>query len=238
MPTGMSDEEMRLPLNWFHLGDNAPAFLVDQIMRRPGQVTILAIGALTNIALALEIEPRLTTAVRRLVFMGAGMTYPEPMPQALEAGVEYLASPSHNVRCDIEAARRVFQSGVRISALTNDVTTRVWWDGDTVRQLLQAREPPEVVAVARLLDVWLTYRSRILGAPVTGTCPHDPLTAAEAVQPGRFVKYEPGRVTIRRDGSTSFVAEQDGPHELGVQVDAEGFLHWLAPRLLRKESCE
>lgn len=229
----LSDREMRPATDGFHLCDNAPRFLVEQIMRSPGQVTLLAIGALTNVALALEMEPRLRTAIRRVVFMGTGVTYPNPVPEGFRSGDEYVAAPSHNVRCDVEAARRVFHSGVRISALTNDVTTRVWWDGATVRQLLQARKPPEVKAVASLLDVWLKYRTRVFGRPISGTCPHDPLTVAEAVQPGQFVKYQSGSVTIHRDGSTSFVAEPAGPHELGVQVDAEGFLEWLAPRLLR-----
>ena len=93
----ITDEEIKAPPSTFKLSDNAPAFLVDQVMRRPGQVTILAVGALTNIALVLELEPRLTSAVRRLVFMGAGVTYEEPIPEPREPGVEYMACPSHNV---------------------------------------------------------------------------------------------------------------------------------------------
>jgi inosine-uridine nucleoside N-ribohydrolase len=98
-------------------------------------------------------------------FMGAGVTFREPVPAALEPGSEYRAEPSHNVRCDVEAARIVFESGLPITCLTNDVTTLVWWDGIPVRQLLDARRPPETVAVGRLLDVWLKYRSRLLGRP-------------------------------------------------------------------------
>jgi purine nucleosidase len=168
----LSDEEMRPALGRFQLGDNAPGFLVNQIMRRPGQVTVLAIGALTNIALALESEPHLTTAIRRLVFMGAGVTYPHPLPEAFRPGDEYIASRSHNVGCDVEAARRVFQSGVKISALTNDVTTRVWWGGATVRQFLQAVEPAETEAVAKLLRVWLKYRTHIFRRPIKGIVPN------------------------------------------------------------------
>jgi purine nucleosidase len=203
-------------------------------MRRPGEVTILAIGALTNVAQAVQLESRFAGAVDCLVFMGAGLTYPEPAPKEILPDVAYLARPSHNVQCDVEAARRVFQSGMKISVVTNDVTTRVWWGGATVRRFLESTEPAETAAVAKLLQVWLKYRSRSFRRPIRGTCPHDPLTAAEAAVPRRFVKYLQGCVTICRDGSTSFTAENEGPHALGVDVDVAGFLDWMIPRLFRQ----
>lgn len=156
----------------------------------------------------------------------------------LVPGRPYDADPSHNVRCDIEAARRVFASGMPISVLTNDVTTRVWWDGATVAQLLSAGDPPETEAVARLLRVWLDYRSDIFERPITGTCPHDPLTVAEAVFPKKFVRYATGRMSVNADGSTQFVPDPGGPHQAAVRVDTDRFLSWMAPRLLASEQAE
>jgi len=188
----LSESEMRVPIRDLGIRTDAPAFLVEQVLAVPGELTILAIGALTNLARALEMEPRFAKAVRRVVFMGAGVTFENPVPEELRPGAQYSACPSHNVSCDVEAARRVFVTGIPITVLTNDVTTRVWWDGETVQQLLYASEPPETEAVGKLLKVWLGYRTRILGRPIDGTCPHDPQTAAEAVFPGRFVKYVQG----------------------------------------------
>lgn len=48
----------------------------------------------------------------------------------------------------------------------------------------QATEPAEAEVVGNLLSVWLYYRSSIFYRDVNGTCPHDPLTTAEALYPG------------------------------------------------------
>jgi purine nucleosidase len=225
-------EDIQTPLEDCGLMAGAPEFLADQALRFPGEVTILAIGALTNLARALEIEPRFATAVSRVVFMGGGVTYPAPMPKELSVGTEYWASPSHNIRCDVAAAKKVFQSGLKIIALTNDVTTAIWWDGETVQQMLRAESPPETVAVGKLLRVWLNYRSRVFRRSITGTCPHDPLTAAEAAHPGRFVQYAGGEIRVHADGSTTFTPVPGGRHQVSIGVEGKAFLAWMAPRLL------
>jgi purine nucleosidase len=230
----LNESELQSPLSDWGLRTDAPEFLVEQILASPGNVTILAIGALTNVARALEIEPRFVKTVRRIVFMGAGVTYENPIPADLLPGNEYVACPSHNVRCDVEAARRVFAARLPITVLTNDVTTRVWWGGETVQYFLRATEPLETVAVAKLLKVWLDYRTRIFGQPIEGTCPHDPLTVAEAVYTGKFVKYVQGWITVRDDASTSFIPDPAGPHSVGVKVNQPDFLAWFVPRLLQR----
>ena len=121
-----------------------------------------------------------------------------------------------------------------IQVLTNDVTTRLWWADDATQQFMDVGDPPEVHAVAGLLKVWLEYRSNVFGQRVTGTCPHDPLTVAEAIMPGEFVDYSAGRVLVTEDGSTRFTSDPEGPHELGSAVDAKRFLSWLAPRLMQR----
>ena len=91
------------------------------------------------------------------------------------------------------------------------------------------------MAVAKLLATWLKYRSEIFGRPVAGTCPHDPLTVAEAVLPDMFVRYACGRIAVQQDGSTMFCTEIDGPHRVGIAVDQTTFLEWMAARLLHEE---
>lgn len=215
------------------ISENAPAFIVENVLRCPSEVTLIALGAMTNVARALEVEPRITHLLDRLVFMGAGITYADPVPARIVAGAIYESKRSHNVGCDVEAARRVFASGIPIQVLTNDVTTRLWWDGPSVQNLIAATEPPESAAVGKLLRVWLDYRTQIFGQPVTGTCPHDPLTAAEAVYPGRFVEYVQGWIRILDDGSSNFQLDPDGPHQVGIRVAEERFLEWMTPRLIR-----
>ncbi len=139
------------------------SFIVDRITARPKEVTIIAIGPLTNIAMALDAKPRLPDYVNEIVFMGAGVTYPHDLPSKLAWDEPYYAERSHNVGCDVEAARRVFSSRLRIRVLTNDVTRRVWWGGPSFQQLIDAKAPLESVAVGRLMRAWLKYRTGVFG---------------------------------------------------------------------------
>lgn len=95
--------------------------LIEIVLAQPGQVTVVAIGPLTNIALALAQEPRFATAVRRIAIMG-GM---------FQRRLDQVSAPSaeHNVRCDPEAARIVLTSGAPITLVPLDVTTRAHWTG-------------------------------------------------------------------------------------------------------------
>lgn len=229
----LSDRETATPVAEFGITSGAPEFIVQQVSSQPGEVIILALGALTNLAKALQLDPCLSEKIGHVFFMGAGVTFREPVPTVLCPGSQYRAEPSHNVRCDVEAARIVFESGLQITFLTNDVTTLVWWDGIPVRQLLDARRPPETVAVGRLLDVWLKYRSGLLRRPICGTCPHDALTVAECTQPG-FVRYVSGVMHVHEDASTTFVPNEGGWHRAGIVVDTSAFLKWLSPRLMAK----
>ncbi len=212
--------------------DNAVSLMTDCVLSRPGKVTLIAIGALTNVAMAMDARSEFAQAVAEIVFMGAGATYPEKPPESFSPDTVYHAGRSHNVGCDVAAAQRVFASRVPIRVLTNDVTTQVWWDGEPVQRLIRADQPPEVAAVGRLMRIWLEYRSGIFGRPITGTCTHDPLTVAEAVFPSRFVEYCHGWIQIRNDGSSSFCADRNGPHRVGYRVAGSAFLRWMADRIL------
>ena len=232
----LDEEQVKAPLRRFGVGEDAAGFLVDQVQNHPGEITLISLGALTNVAHAMQADPRFATSLKRLVFMGAGVTYDKPMPVPLVTETEYFARASHNVRCDSEAAQRVFASEVQITVLTNDVTSRLWWDGEAVQLFCQSRTPAAVRCVAKLLKVWLEYRSELFGEPITGTCPHDALTVAEAVKPGCFVDYTRGWIKVLPDGATTFTVDPNGPHQAGVDVNAGNFFDWFNPRMLLPEA--
>ena len=81
---------------------NAVQFLISEIERRPGEVTILAIGPMTNIAMALRLRPGIETKIKQIVFMGGNIK---------AAG---NASPwaEFNFWFDPEAARMVLRSRI------------------------------------------------------------------------------------------------------------------------------
>ncbi|HTS30900.1 MAG TPA: nucleoside hydrolase [Bryobacteraceae bacterium] len=83
--------------------EGAVEFLISEIERHPGEITILAIGPMTNIALALRLRPEIETKIKRIVFMGGNVQVPGN------------ASPSaeFNFWFDPEAARIVLRSRIK-----------------------------------------------------------------------------------------------------------------------------
>jgi purine nucleosidase len=83
---------------------NAVTELVRRFGEAPGEITLVTLGPLTNIALALNLEPRLAEWVKECYVMGgAACTVGNITPAA-----------EYNIWCDPEAARIVFQSGMKI----------------------------------------------------------------------------------------------------------------------------
>jgi len=82
--------------------DAAVEFLISEIERRPGEVTILAIGPMTNIALALRLKPGIETKIKQIVFMGGN----------LKAAGNASPWAEFNFWFDPEAARMVLRSRI------------------------------------------------------------------------------------------------------------------------------
>jgi inosine-uridine nucleoside N-ribohydrolase len=82
--------------------ESAVTFLISEIERHPGEVTILAIGPMTNIALALRLKPEIESKIKRIVFMGGNVRV---------AG-NASASAEFNFFFDPEAARIVLRSKI------------------------------------------------------------------------------------------------------------------------------
>ena len=85
--------------------------IVRHVMAAPGEITLVAIGPLTNVALALRLEPRLAASVREIVLMGGAVRVP--------GNVSPVASA--NMLNDPEAAAAVYSSGARLVQAGLDV---------------------------------------------------------------------------------------------------------------------
>ena len=91
-----------------HASECAAAdFIAKQVLAHPHQVTVVAIGALSNVALAIAREPKVVELMRELVFMGAGISHDQPPIKlaSMQRGVRYTAHPNLNVKCDTWASK-------------------------------------------------------------------------------------------------------------------------------------
>ena len=99
-------------------------------------------------------------------------------------------------------------------------------------ELLEATSPNESIIVGKMLNQWLMYRSFIFRQLIRGTCPHDPLTVAEAVYPDRFMKFKEGFLMVHEWGAfPTFVTQPGGPHRIGCEVEKDLFLQFLTKYL-------
>lgn len=107
------------------------AELIRQIVRKyPGEITLITIGPLTNIATTLTADPEIAGMVRALVMMGGSLT-----------GGNITPAAEFNIYVDPEAARIVFQSGIPITMVGLDVTRKTSLTEEHVRTLEAAKSP-------------------------------------------------------------------------------------------------
>lgn len=90
-----------------------PDFILDQIRKHPGEITLIAIGPQTNLGAAIDKDPATFRKLKRIVMMG-GSVY-----KGYKGGAP---DPEWNIFCDIPAAQRVFTSGVSLYVMPLDAT--------------------------------------------------------------------------------------------------------------------
>lgn len=95
-------------------GENAVDFIIHSVERDPGQVTILAIGPMTNVALALRKRPGIAGKIKRLVFMGGNLHVPGNASKNAE----------FNFWFDPEAADEVLRSAIPEKVMFGNRETR------------------------------------------------------------------------------------------------------------------
>jgi len=154
---------------------SAAAFIVEQVMAAPGEITLVPLGPLTNIALALRLEPRLAQNVREVVLMGGNALCPGNATPAAEANI-------HN---DPEAADVVFGTGWPVTMVGLDVTHQVNMTRAHLERYAQAQNPL-AQHIARIVPFYRDYfESQIPG--MDGIYVHDSSAIAYAIDPTLFV---------------------------------------------------
>jgi hypothetical protein len=104
---------------------SAPQLIIDLVRAHPGEVTILAVGRLTNLATALALAPDLPHLVKRVVIMGGAFGYNY---QGQRSGSNPFSVAEANIGGDPEAADEVINAGWPVTLVPLDVTIRTVMD--------------------------------------------------------------------------------------------------------------
>jgi purine nucleosidase len=189
-------------------------YIIDTARAAPGEITLVATGPLTNIALAVRREPRLADWVRGFVIMGGSAGRGNTTPAA-----------EFNIWADPEAAAAVFRAGWTVTMLGLDVTLQT---GATAAVLRRMRDlgPLGTELLLPALEQYRTVREPA-GPPV-----HDVCAVAWVAQPGLF-GLVPARVQVELAGQLTAgmtVTDFDVPREVdggnarvAMHIDVDGF---------------
>ena len=155
----------------------AAEFIRSVVRKYPGEVTLIPIGPLTNIASALNLDSELAAMVRGIVLMGGSLS-----------GGNITPAAEFNIYVDPEAARIVFQSGIPITMVGLDATRKTSLTEEHVR-ILEAAQNPVSQAAAKIGRNAINH-NREQGFLV-GPNMHDSLAVAAFLDPSilRFKEY-------------------------------------------------
>ena len=171
------------------VGQAAAAELIVETARQAAEpLTLIALGPLTNVALALERDGGALRRLARLVIMGGAVDVPGNVTPAAE----------FNIHVDPEAAARVLAADLPVDLVPLDATRKAVVSRAELEQALRRRPGPLATRIAAFTQRGFTV-DRARGT--TGLVLHDPLAVAAALDPG-LVGWEETRLQIESDGAT------------------------------------
>ncbi len=145
-----------------------PDLIIEMVHKYPHEITLIPIGPLTNIALAVSKDPSIAALVHNIVIMGGSIT-----------GGNVNGAAEANIYNDPEAAQIVFNAGWMVTMVGSDVGERTLITRKYLAEL-QSSHGPQSDFIAKLADFYLT-RSEKSG--YSGAAMYDPLAVGIALDP-------------------------------------------------------
>ncbi|EFH86877.1 nucleoside hydrolase [Ktedonobacter racemifer] len=196
---------------------HAADLIIERVMQAPGEITLVAIGPLTNLALALRKEPRIARAVREVYIMGGALRVPGNVTPAAE----------FNIYCDPHAAHVVFHAGWPLRIVSLDVTHQVSLTPEDFAQLATSLDGSVKHAILQMTDFYFNVFQAEIATKAFHM--HDPLCLAATFRPD-LITWQPAYVDVELQGALTlgetvadFKRHTQANIQAPVAVDAAGF---------------
>ncbi len=180
-----------------------PDLIIETVHKYPHEVTLIPVGPLTNIALAVSKDPSIAGLIKDIVIMGGSIS-----------GGNVDGAAEANIYNDPEAASIVFNAGWTVTMVGSDVGERTIMTRKHLAEL-QAQHGPESDFIAKLADFYIT-RSEKSG--YSGAAMYDPLAVATVIDPS-LVTLKDMHVDVETKGEFTrgeAVANRMGSNENNV----------------------
>jgi inosine-uridine nucleoside N-ribohydrolase len=191
--------------------EKAVDFLKAQIERRPGELTLVPIGPLTNIGALLRQDPAVAKKIKQIVMMGGSITY------GYEPGSGPIAE--YNIASDPAAAQVVFSSGIPILMVPLDVTAMLQLDA-AARHRVFSHLSPLTNALTLLYHLWNQPTPTLF----------DPMAVAMLVQPS-LCETKPLAIEVDTQGFTRPVEGKPANATVALHTDPKSFFEFYLRRV-------
>ncbi len=199
--------------------EHAVNYLIRTLMASDGEITMVTTGPMTNLAMALRMEPRIAEKIRRIVLMGGSYTNGNVTPAA-----------EFNIIADAEAAHVCFTAGRPMTMCGLDVTRKVLCYPEIVARMAKLDTPASRLFVDLMGHFCRTQKAVFgwEGGPL-----HDPVTIAYLIDP-TLLTLRPMNVRIDLRSTDSYgrtncdaydYLHQTATADVDTDIDAERFKH-------------
>ena len=235
---GLGNLVERVPIQATLDPRSSAQFIVDTARAQPGEITLVAVGPLGNLALALAIEPRLPQLLREVILMGGTVLEPGNVSAVAEA----------NIANDPHAAAKVFAANWKLTMVGLDVTHRVILPLALFKKIADKQQHLATTTLHQAVSFYADFYSSLYPhvARIHGCFGHDVLAFLYLVQPELFALAH-GRISVLTEGtlqgqtvlSNSYLADAELADrrsqcvsQVCMQVDADACLQVFEETLL------
>ena len=220
---------------------HAVDLIIDLVCAHPGQITLLPMGPLTNIARVLLKRPDIAKQIPEIILMGGSI-----------AGGNASPAAEANIYNDPEAAKIVFESGIPITMVGLGATHQTLLKRSHMAALADSRSPIACY-VARIADFYIDFSESI---GFDGGALHDPLAVGLAVDSSLAIESRPMHIAVETQGLLTYgetvanryllreSVEDAGDHyvltgiepiepntQVPILIDADRFLRFFMDRI-------